>query len=185
MSLPLGFPPGVDPASGTQTELNVPTPAGTSFLQQTVPSGKAWLMQMIGGFGETNGAGATRDWRLNIRNAVPFYEALIPMGAAIVDTESIFWTYALGLPQLAQASGSAWKLTQGLPWVVVTAGGIYELTIDNALVADRLGLGGAGDLNGVNYVYTEYDYGSVSGGGTTVEATGPFLLVPGVTADAA
>ena len=185
MSLPLGFPPGVDPASGIQIEENTPTPSGTNFLALTVPSGKARLLHSVSGTGETHNAGATRDWRFSIKNAVPFYEANIGMGAAITDTETIDWTFALGLSQLAVLTGSAWKLTQGLPWIVITAGGTFELLIDNAIGTDTLGLAGAGASNGVNWVYTEYDYGSVSGGGTTVEATGPFLLVPGVTADAA
>lgn len=180
IALPIGTPPGVDPASGQQVELNVVTPLQTSFLQIKVPSGEAWLMQSISGLGETIGAGATRDWRLSIRNTVPFYQANIGMGAAIVDTEVIDWTFGLGMPQLAVAGGGAWKLTQGLPWQIVSAGGIYELTIDNALINDRLGEANAGDSNGVNLVYTQFDYGSSSGGGTGgTELLGPFMFVPG------
>lgn len=149
--------------------------ANTTGDAQTivVPGGEQWLMSVFCARLQSSGAAGNRFGRLDLFDADGQRVYRLSIDALHGATETIWYTWGLGLSDQLRASTvpsvSTFHVSGALPWVVAPTGWSWVVTI--------VGAGGGDAVNGTTITYAWWD--NVPATPPPLEQAGPFMFVPG------
>jgi len=177
-AVPLGLPPGVDPASGWSE----PIPAWATFnaLRKfaTVPTGQCWVVQSVWYSGLAGSGGTTDPTMAQVQvwdgdgNVV--FETNPDNTAVAGDTYNAYFGLGMTASRVRLPTGGFTSMTGPLPWIAWPAGYTVQAILTTTGNPSRI------DEGPVGWVIS-YDLGSLVGGGGPVvaEPVGPFLYTAG------